>query len=209
MTWIGGVKRYCPVFSKFCVWSWRSSTRVVALPFVSASASRRRARSRGRARPRCICSTTRRPRRTATSRASSGSAPKALIASMRRRLPCRATSAAISSIGIADAARRLAMNGEDVRDARSALQDALDRGEIGRRVLGRLVDDGLAAGDVEDALGAMAVGAVDQDQDLAVGGTKVVSMASTAKVPEPCIGTVTKASSPWMISRQARRAPPC
>ena len=32
MTWIGGVKRYCPVFSKFCHWSWRSSTSVVALP---------------------------------------------------------------------------------------------------------------------------------------------------------------------------------
>jgi hypothetical protein len=33
--------------------------------------------------------------------------------------------------------------------------------------------------------------AVDQQQHMAVRGTNVVSIASTANVPEPCIGTVT------------------
>ena len=31
-------------------------------------------------------------------------------------------------------------------------------------------------------------------------GTKVVSIASTANVPEPCIGTVTKSSAPFRIA---------
>ena len=92
---------------------------------------------------------------------------------------------------IEDAARRLAMDREDMGDRGVALQQRLDRGEIGRRVLRRLVHDGRAPRDVEDPLRALAVGAVDQQQHLAAGGTKVVSMASTAKVPEPCIGTVT------------------
>ena len=46
--------------------------------------------------------------------------------------------------------------------------------------------------DLEDALRALAIGAVDRGAAPCPSrGTKVVSIASTAKVPEPCIGTVT------------------
>ncbi len=38
---------------------------------------------------------------------------------------------------------------------------------------------------------ALAIGAIDQHQQLARGGTSVASIASTAKVPLPCSGTAT------------------
>jgi hypothetical protein len=59
------------------------------------------------------------------------------------------------------------MNDEHMRNALRALEEAFDSTEIGHRVLGRLVHDRLAPGDIEDALGAVAVGAVDEHQHLA------------------------------------------
>jgi hypothetical protein len=71
---------------------------------------------------------------------------------------------------IEDARGRLAMDGEDVGDRLVAGQQRLDRGEIRRRVLRRLVRDDGAAGDLGDLLGAVTVGAVDQHQQLAGSG---------------------------------------
>ncbi len=70
---------------------------------------------------------------------------------------------------VADAARGLAMHGEDVRDAVETAEDAFDRLDVRRCVLGRLVDHELAPCCLEDPLGPLAIGAVDQDQHLAVG----------------------------------------
>ena len=69
---------------------------------------------------------------------------------------------------IADAARRLAMDREDMGDRGVGDQHAVDLGEVRRGVLGSLVHGDGAAGDLQDTLGALAIGAVDQDQDLAV-----------------------------------------
>ena len=69
---------------------------------------------------------------------------------------------------IEDAAGRLAVDGEDVGDRRRLGEQALDRVEVGRRVLRRFVGERPAAGDGENALGALAVGAVDQHQRGAV-----------------------------------------
>ena len=52
--------------------------------------------------------------------------------------------------------------------AASAFSRRLDLGQIGRRVLGRLVHDDGALRDIEDLLRALAIGAVDQHQHLAV-----------------------------------------
>ena len=140
--------------------SWRC-------PSVSASASRRQSTKPRPGTPSMHLFEEAATASKVTARESSGSAPKALMASTRRRLPCRAAISAISSIGLRMPLVVSHCTAKTWVIALLALEDALDRGEIRRRVLRRLVDDGLAAGDVEDALGALAVGAVDQHQHLA------------------------------------------
>ena len=103
----------------------------------------------------------------ASRRTSSGSAPNALMASSRKRRPCVAARAPISSIGLQDAAGRLAMDREDMGDGGVRLEHRARPAEIGRRVLRRLVHDDGAASDLENLPGALAIGAVDQQQDLA------------------------------------------
>ncbi len=61
-----------------------------------------------------------------------------------------------------------ALDRENVGDGLVACQHRLDGGEIGRRVFGRLKYRDTAAGNFADFLGALAVGAVDQQQHLAV-----------------------------------------
>jgi len=73
------------------------------------------------------------------------------------------------------------MDHENVRDRRRALQYCLDLFQVRRRIFRRFMDNGLATGDVENAFRALTIVAVDEHEDLARGGTKLVSMASTAK----------------------------
>jgi hypothetical protein len=69
---------------------------------------------------------------------------------------------------------------------------ALDRDEIGWRVLRRLVTiRHFALRDIENLPWRDAVGAVDQHQHVPPAERTWCSIASTANVPEPCIGTVT------------------
>ena len=65
---------------------------------------------------------------------------------------------------VQDAARRLAMHGEHVSYVRIRLQQPLHLAEVGRRILGRLVHGDPAPGDQADPLGALAIGAVDEQQ---------------------------------------------
>ena len=125
-------------------------------------------------------------------RASSGMAPKALMASMRQRpavAPHQVGELAGIGLRMPEVVSQWIVKTWVI--AASSFRSAPTAGEIGRRVLGRSCTVVAAAGDVADLRRAVAVGAVDQQEHLAAGGTKVVSMASTAKVPEPCIGTVT------------------
>jgi hypothetical protein len=69
---------------------------------------------------------------------------------------------------VEDSARRLAMDGEDVGDRLVGGERGVELGEVGRRVFRRLVHDVCAAGDGADLGGAVAIGAVDQQQHLAV-----------------------------------------
>ena len=103
----------------------------------------------------------------AISRASTGRAPKALMESMSRRRPARATTAATSAIGIQHAGGGLAMDDGDMGDGGIAGQRLLHRGGIDRPVLGPFEDGMSAAVIVADARHALAIGAVDQDQQLA------------------------------------------
>ena len=168
MTWIGGVKRYCPVFSRLRRWSSRSSDSVVALPSVCGE---RFAPADDEAEPRHAFEALvggggdrveRRRARVEFERAEGAhrvdQQSPAVTRAQRRDLLDR----------IENAARRLAVDGEDVGDRRRLGKDALDRAKVRRRVLGGLVDKGLAAGDGENALGALAIGAVDQHQHGAV-----------------------------------------
>ena len=167
MTWIGGVKRYCPVRCRASFWSWRSSTRVVALPL---RLGERFAAAEHEAEPRHALDAFVRRRGHRVERHGAGIERQG--AEGAHGVDEEALAVARRERGdlldrIADAARRLAMHDEHVRDALRALEQALDRGEVRHRVLGRLVHHILASGDVEDALGAVAVSAVDEEQHLA------------------------------------------
>src|SRR6516225_4988443 len=59
---------------------------------------------------------------------------------------------------IEDARGRLAMHREDMGERRRAGEQTLDLGEIGRSVLRRLVHHHVMPGNIEDALGAVAIG---------------------------------------------------
>jgi hypothetical protein len=100
---------------------------------------------------------------------------------------------------VQDAAGRLAMHHEDVGDGGVRLEHRADGLEIGRRVLRRLVHDDGAASDLEKLPGALAIGAIDQQQDLAGRRAKVVSIASTATCGA-LHGTVTWVAAPCAIS---------
>ena len=69
---------------------------------------------------------------------------------------------------IEDAAGRLTMDDEDVADAGIVRERAIQGGEVGWGILGRLVHQAGPAGDVHDAPGALAIGAVDEQQELAI-----------------------------------------
>ena len=87
MTWIGGVKRYWPVFSKLRHWSCRSRVSVVALPAVASIAARRAITKPRPGTPSMHLFDDAAIASGLTARASSGSAPNALIESSRTLLP--------------------------------------------------------------------------------------------------------------------------
>ena len=101
------------------------------------------------------------------------------------------------------------MDDRDMGDRRVVGQRLGDARRIDRLVLGPLEHDGGALVVFADLRDALAVGAVDQHQQLAVGGTKVPIMASTAKVPLPCIGTQVKAALAADHGRPGGRASGC
>jgi hypothetical protein len=68
---------------------------------------------------------------------------------------------------VEDAAGRLAMDREDMRDGSIRREGCVQRRKIRRRVLRRLQRHGRPARDVEDLPGAMAIGTVHQKEAFA------------------------------------------
>ena len=69
-------------------------------------------------------------------------------------------------------------------------QHSIDFFDVGGCIFGRRVHRMAPAGDLTDPPRALSIGTIDQ-QHLAAARQELVSMASTANVPEPCIGTAT------------------
>src|SRR5262249_58215143 len=100
MTWIGGVKRHWAFFSIAVHWSYRSSASEWALPFEAASAALAAMTKPTPGTPSMHLFDDAATASTAISRTSSGRAPKALMESISRRRPARATTLATSAIGL-------------------------------------------------------------------------------------------------------------
>src|SRR5260370_1161085 len=97
---MGGVKRHCPVFSSTWNWSKRPRESEGELPLQASSASLRQMTKPRPGTPSRHLLEEAASASKATSRASSGRAPKALMASISRRRPALATIAATSATGV-------------------------------------------------------------------------------------------------------------
>ena len=167
MTWMGGVKRYWPVLAKRLglLEQIEHQGRGVALAFGErglAAHDEAQARHafqalvRGR-RHRIVGYRARVERERAEGAHGVDQQAPAMPGHERRRLGDR----------VEHARRRLAVDGEDVRDRRVVGQHLVELRKIGRRVFRRLVGDDATAGDIRDVPCAMSVGAIDQHQQLA------------------------------------------
>ena len=149
-------------------WSWRSSASAGALPADASSAlCRRMAKPTPGIPSRHLLADAARPSK-GTARASSGIAPKALIASISSRRRWRAVTSASAAIGLRMpevVSQCTAATWLIAGSAASARSSGL---RVVRLVLGRLEHRHLAAVIARHLDHALAIGAVDQDQQLAV-----------------------------------------